>query len=464
MRDEIFEKLVHAKSKIDGFGEIRFQNEEGMTIVLENGEITNVEPIFKSGGNVRILLKGHNFGFSTFSKLDDIDRAFTEAIDMSRSLIPDDEVRLAEVEPIEDFVKISINDDFREHSVDEIVNMLKEYDELIMEHSRKTIGRVLVYRDYFMEKYLVTTDNVKIFTQKILGVVDAKAISTNGEKAKTIHFSMVSFDSFAELTKKQDLFKKIASIADKLLCADYPSCKYCTIILAPKVAAIFTHEIVHFFEADNLLSKYKNDDLVKLGQKNGPGFLNIFDDGSMVPEKLGTIFYDDEGVPAKKNYLVKNGVIVNYLHSRKTAALMNGIPTGNARSPDFRYQPVVRMTNTAIESGPFPVNQMFDEIKIGVYVVDFYKFFFSNGLNGSILIDDCYGYMIRNGKLAEMVDDFSVLIDLSNGLFFIEQIGDDFMWSNSYGFCGKNGQKVLVGVGAPHVKIKNAYISRNICY
>ena len=72
--------------------------------------------------------------------------------------------------------------------------------------------------------------------------------------------------------------------------------------------------------------------------------------------------------------------------------------------------------------------------------------------------------MIRNGKLAEMVDDFSVLIDLSNGLFFIEQIGDDFIWSNSYGFCGKGGQEVLVGVGAPHVKIKNAHILKNICY
>ena len=342
--------------------------------------------------------------------------------------------------------------------MDEIVDMLKEYDELIMEHSRKTIGRVLVYRDYFMEKYLVTTDNIKIFTQKILGVVDAKAISTNGEKAKTIHFSMVSFDSFAELTKKQDLFKKIASIADKLLCADYPSCEYCTIILAPKVAAIFTHEIVHFFEADNLLYKYKNDDLVKLGQKIGPGFLNIFDDGSMVPEKLGTIFYDDEGVPAKKNYLVKNGVIVNYLHSRKTAALMNGIPTGNARSPDFRYQPIVRMTNTAIESGPFPVNQMFDEIKIGVYVVDFYKFFFSNGLNGSILIDDCYGYMIRNGKLAELLRPVVLTGNVFATLNNIDAIGND-LEMNQGGGCGKGAQSPLpVSNGSPHIRIRHCLV------
>ena len=49
--------------------------------------------------------------------------------------------------------------------------------------------------------------------------------------------------------------------------------------------------------------------------------------------------------------MIKNGILVGRLHSRETAAKLGEEPTGNARATGYRYAPIVRMTNTAIEGG-----------------------------------------------------------------------------------------------------------------
>ncbi len=192
-----------------------------------------------------------------------------------------------------------------------------------------------------------------------------------------------------------------------------------------------------------------------LGKRFGPSFLNIIDDGAVQPALHGTVMFDDEGVAAQKTYLVHNGVLVGRLHSRETAAKLGEDPTGNARAQDYRKTPLVRMTNTAIEGGPHPADQIFDGIKEGVYALDAYggqtmleNFSFSAG----------YGYMIRNGEIAEMVRNVVMQGNLFKTLRNIEQIGDDFVWAHWGGQCGKGGQGVPVDVGAPHIRIREVTI------
>jgi TldD protein len=54
--------------------------------------------------------------------------------------------------------------------------------------------------------------------------------------------------------------------------------------------------------------------------------------------------------PARRNDLIKKGILAGRLHSRETAAKMGKQPTGNARAINYRHPPIVRMTNTAIET------------------------------------------------------------------------------------------------------------------
>ena len=228
-----------------------------------------------------------------------------------------------------------------------------------------------------------------------------------------------------------------------------------TVILDPRLAGVFIHEAFgHLSEADFVYENPKAQEMMVIGRRFGPDFLNVAEDGS-IPDLRGSIYYDDEGTRCKKNYLIKNGILVGRLHSRETAGRMGEATTGNARAQDYAHPPIVRMTNTFIENGETAVDDMFSDIELGVYAVDAYggqtmleNFSFSAG----------YAYMIRNGKRAEMVRDVVLQGNLFHTLANIEAVGNDFQWSRGGGSCGKGGQSVPVGMGSPHIRIKDVLI------
>lgn len=59
-----------------------------------------------------------------------------------------------------------------------------------------------------------------------------------------------------------------------------------------------------------------------------------------MPDLRGSYKYDDEGVAATKNYLIREGKLTGRLHSRETAAKMNEPLSGNARAISYRYAPL----------------------------------------------------------------------------------------------------------------------------
>ena len=144
------------------------------------------------------------------------------------------------------------------------------------------------------------------------------------------------------------------------------------------------------------------------------------------------------------------------LHSRETAGIMGEEPTGNARALSYDSEPIVRMTNTYIDKGNSTFQDMISDIELGIYAVDslggqteLEMFTFSAG----------YAYMIRNGKVAELVRDVVLTGNVFETLENISMIGDKVEWPRSGGGCGKGDQSPLtVGIGSPHIRIRNVII------
>ncbi len=68
-------------------------------------------------------------------------------------------------------------------------------------------------------------------------------------------------------------------------------------------------------------------------------------------------------------------------------------------------------------------------------------------------------YMIRDGKIAEMVRDVTLTGNLFATLENIDMIGDDQVSHDGPGGCGKGGQFPLqTSHGAPHVRIRGVVI------
>ena len=226
-------------------------------------------------------------------------------------------------------------------------------------------------------------------------------------------------------------------------------------VLDPVLAGVFVHEAFgHLSESDFI---YENDQLrqiMTLGKEFGSTDLNIVDSAA-IPGLRGSYKYDDEGVPATRTYLIREGKLVGRLHSRETAAKMNEEPTGNARAINYRYPPIVRMTNTYIEPRSASFDDIIADIKEGVYAKNWYggttsmeMFTFSAG----------EAYMIRNGKIAEALRPVVLTGNVFATLRNIDAIGND-LEMNQGGGCGKEGQMPLpVSNGSPHIRIRHCLV------
>jgi TldD protein len=229
-----------------------------------------------------------------------------------------------------------------------------------------------------------------------------------------------------------------------------------TVVLNQKFGGVFAHEAFgHLSESDFVYENEKMKEILVLGRRFGPEGLNIIDDGS-APGCRGTNAFDDEGTPARKNYLIENGVLVGRLHSRETAGKMDEKPTGNARAISWSYPPIVRMTNTYIAPGEATFEDLIRDIDLGVYAVDYF--------GGQTMIEmftfsAAYGYMIRNGKVAEMVRDVVLTGNVFETLEHMDMFGNDFEWAHAGGGCGKGGQSPLpTDLGSPHVRIQRVVV------
>ncbi|MBI4733538.1 MAG: TldD/PmbA family protein, partial [Rubrobacteridae bacterium] len=133
----------------------------------------------------------------------------------------------------------------------------------------------------------------------------------------------------------------------------------------------------------------------------GSPIVNINADAT-IPGALGTFGYDDEGVPAQKFDIIKNGIFVGYLTSRETAPVIGQKSNGCMRADGWGKLPLIRMTNINLLPGNSTLDQMISEVKDGLYLAT----------NRSWSIDDKrlnfqfatqVGWEIKNGKLGSMV-------------------------------------------------------------
>jgi TldD protein len=224
----------------------------------------------------------------------------------------------------------------------------------------------------------------------------------------------------------------------------------------PIMTGLFTHEAFgHLSEADFIAENPQAKDMLALGRQFGPRTLNIYDDGA-APRLRGSIAYDDEGVPAQKTWLIRDGILAGRLHSRETAALMNEQPTGNARATSYRQAPLVRMTNTAIApSDGGAAHNLIKDIDLGVYAVDW--------AGGETLLEDFtfvakHGYMIRHGELAEPLRAMTLTGNVFETLMNIDGIGSDFAWDEGSGDCGKGAEDLPVCDGGPHIRVRDVLV------
>lgn len=228
-----------------------------------------------------------------------------------------------------------------------------------------------------------------------------------------------------------------------------------TCILSPMAAGVFAHESFgHKSEADFMVGDETMKQEWTLGKQVGAPLLSIVDSGLV--EGSGFVPYDDEGCPAGKTHLIKDGILSGRLHSASTAADLGDEPTGNARAINFEFEPIVRMTATYIEAGTETKEELFSKVKDGIYIEDISH---GSGMT-TFTIAPLRSYRIRDGKVAEPVRISVITGNVMSTLNEIDGLSDEVeILSLGTGGCGKGEQYPLpVGFGGPYVRVNNIHV------
>ncbi|HLP42252.1 MAG TPA: TldD/PmbA family protein, partial [Fibrobacteria bacterium] len=104
----------------------------------------------------------------------------------------------------------------------------------------------------------------------------------------------------------------------------------------------------------------------KVGQAIANNAVTAVDDGT-IQNAWGSVNVDDEGQPAQKTVLIKDGVLMSYMSDRVGAKETDSPITGSSRRESYQYAPVSRMRNTYIERGKHTVAEMIGGIDDGIY-------------------------------------------------------------------------------------------------
>ncbi len=404
------------------------------------------------GGNVRALSRG-GWGFTSFNNLDELPKRIELATEQAR-LAAKSESQLAPVSPVVDRVASGISQNPVEIPLARKKRLLDEYNDIIWQTPGLKTS-VIGYGDGHKKSIFISSTGSFIQQERADVTLRLSAIATNGSDVQQAGLSLGSRGDFGQIAGLQSKVADMAKRAVELLSAPQVKGGEYTVVLDPVLAGVFAHEAFgHLSESDFVYENEKLREIMTLGRQFGIAELNIVDSAAM-PGLRGSYKYDDEGVPTGKTYLIREGRLVGRLHSRETAARMKEKPTGNARAVSFRYPPIVRMSNTYIESGSVTLDDILSNIKEGVYARNWYggttsmeMFTFSAG----------EAYMIRQGKLAELVRPVMLTGNVFTTLGNIDAIGND-LEMNQGGGCGKGEQVPLpVSNGSPHIRIRSCLV------
>ncbi|MGQ9477756.1 MAG: TldD/PmbA family protein [Candidatus Bipolaricaulia bacterium] len=448
-----------AKSRAD-YTEIRLEREQRTQVLFQRDRLENIEASTEVGGLVRCLVDG-GWGIAVFNSLDGLEKKVEEAYRIAKAVSAKigERSSLAPLEPVEDEVRVRLGKDFRGIPLAKKKELVERYNELMLSKP-KVVSTTTRYTDSFKEWLFANSEGSLIFEERPDITLLLAATAREDDNIQRAFESLGEARGFELVEGLEGKAEEVANRAVALLSAKPVKGGQYTVILDQDLAGVFIHEAFgHLCEADFTYKNERMRELLQPGREFGVKELNVIEDGYL-PGLRGNYRYDDEGVPRRRIYLIKNGILQGLMHSRETAAKLAAEPTGNARAISYRFEPIVRMRNTYIDKGSRTFAEMIRGIDHGIYAksafggqTEFEQFTFSAA----------YAYEIEHGELGEMLRDVVLTGNVFQILRDIDMIGNDLQIKGGAGGCGKGGQSPLpITDGAPHIRVQNVTIGGRV--
>ncbi len=473
--EDYLEMIIDLASKNGAtYSEARYQSDTGESILLKNGtpEMTSFD--VRRGISMRALVDGGlGFGATNLLTRRDLKALVVRVIRMAKasSRMMKNPISMGQAELGKGIVEVKPRIGFDAVSMEARLDLLREADLAGVNTAEaigvKLPGRYLSLDALVTQKIVMTSDGASV--RSVIPKVSVDAFLTAFEPQRGAAQRMLSlgessgWESVERWNLPERIEKESRKLAEILTKASPMKDERCDVILGPEVVGIISHESSgHPGEADRILGReaaqagetYLQKD--SIGMKVGSDVVSVVEDPT-IPHSFGFYLFDDEGVKARRRYLIRQGKISEFLHNRETAHVF-GLPSNaSSRSVAFNREPIVRMANTFVEQGDHSFEELLEDVESGIYVKNFMEWNIDDRRYNQKYVG-LEAYRVEKGRLKGLLRN-PVMEMTTTGLWSsVDAVGKDLEFNAAS--CGKGDpmQGIPVWTGGPHIRLRNVRV------
>ena len=447
------------------YSEARLESTTSNSFILKNG-IAEASGFDKINGLGMRIIKNKTLGFTSTNHLDKekIKKLIQNTINTTEKASHlREEINLSEENSYKDKYEIKQKINLNDVGPEEKIKLLFDAEKELINTKINIPSRYLSLSDSITTEYLVNSDGTNILaTVPKVTFFYLLTVEKNNKTSQRI-WQYGQTGGF-EFVKKWDIpsivVNEVKALQNNLKFGVKPPKQALDIVAAPQVVGIMVHESGgHPYEADRIIGRegaQAGESFITkemLGTRIGNKVVNVVDD-PLLENSYGFYKYDNEGVKARRKYLIKEGIINEFLQNRKTAYCMGIKSNGSSRSVNYDRESIVRMSNTFMLPGNYSEEELIKDVKLGIYMKNFMEWNIDDKRINQKYVG-AESYLIKNGEIKGPV--IKPVIEITTPQLYeaIDAVANNMEYHA--GNCGKGEpmQPIPVWFGGPSIRLRN---------
>lgn len=271
---------------------------------------------------------------------------------------------------------------------------------------------------------------------EVRAIAESKGVSESGYD---FHFSPRFEDLQVVITARNAAERALS----RLGAAPLKTGRY-DVVFESRAAANLLRLLTPSFFAGNVQRK-KSAIANKKGERIYNPIVTVVDDG-LLPDGYGSFPFDDEGVPRRKNYLVKEGVVHDWLYDSARAARDKRSSTGSCKRPSIHGLPTVDVSNCYLQEGNNSPKVLLSMTDNGFYITDVMGLHTANMVTGDFSLG-AEGFHIKDGLKGAPIRGVIVAGNIHDIFKNVKALGVDLRFIGHYGAPSILVPKLQIGGG-----------------
>ncbi|WP_394933765.1 TldD/PmbA family protein [uncultured Ilumatobacter sp.] len=396
---------------------------------IYQGAVEHFVSAQSEGVGIRVISGGRT-GFAYAGTLDEsaIAEVLAEARDNVQFGEPDEYAALAEPDGITVTEQSLWNDELADYPTDDKINLAKQLEQLTSGRDARVRVDDSNYADAHGESAVASTTGIRMSGRENGCYVSVSTLADDGEgdDAETqtgFGFSVGRSPLEFDLDKAA---REASERATRLLGATKPASKRTTVVLDPMVTAQFLGVISSTLNGEAVV-KGRSLFAERLGDEVAAPLVTLIDDPTN-PRAYSSTDVDGEGLAARRNVLIQDGVLKQFVHNTYSARRAGTVSTGNATRGGFAGTPGVGCLAMSLVPGTRSQAELISDVDEGLLVQSV------QGLHSGVnpvsgdFSTGAAGLLIVNGDVGAPVREFTIASTLQRMLLDIVEIGGDLDW------------------------------------